>query len=88
MSLQKFQPVSQSSPIISIPVGARSYVCDTDFSLSSIAGHSMGRIFVAQSSSVNRSIVALRAMRPAFRAWTKGSRSDRLNAATSTFVLD
>lgn len=43
---------------------------------------------MAQSSSENRSVVADRAIRDALRACTKGSRRDRVKAATRTLVLD
>lgn len=59
----------------------------TIFSLSINDGHTAGRIFIAQSSSVKKSEVAASAIRAALRAWTKGSRNDRVKAATSTFVL-
>lgn len=44
-------------------------------------------ILLAQSSAENESIVAPKASNPAFRAWTKGSRTERENAAISTFDL-
>ena len=44
-----------------------------------------GRSLRAQSSSLKTSIVAFRAIRAAFRACTKGSRSDFENAAIKTF---
>lgn len=44
-------------------------------------------ILLAQSSSENDSIVAPKASNPAFRACTKGSRTERENAAISTFDL-
>jgi hypothetical protein len=44
-----------------------------------------GNIRFAQSSSVKTSEVAANAIRAALRACTKGSLSDRVNAAVSTF---
>ena len=46
----------------------------------------MGNNLVAQSSSLKRSAVAANAKRAALRAWTKGSRSERENAAASTLA--
>lgn len=46
-----------------------------------------GKIFVEQSSSGNKSTVAARAIKAAFRACTNGSRSDLENAAVRTLVL-
>jgi hypothetical protein len=43
-----------------------------------------GRIFAAQSSSVNTSIVADKASSPATRAWAKGSLRALVNAAIRT----
>ena len=45
-----------------------------------------GSSFEAQSSSLNKSVVAARAINAALRAWTKGSRSDLANAAESTLA--
>lgn len=56
------------------------------FSLSTREGHITGRSFDAQSSSLKRSAVAARASNAAFRAWTKGSRSDRAKAAERTLA--
>lgn len=58
------------------------------FSLSTKEGQMAGSNFVAQSSSEKRSAVTANAIRDAFRACTKGSRNDRVNAATSTLVRD
>jgi len=58
------------------------------FSLSTSDGQIAGSNLLAPSSSENRSAVAARAIRDALRACTKGSRSDRENAATSTLVRD
>ena len=60
----------------------------TGFSLSSKTGHRAGRILEAQSSSLNTSEVAARASKAALRAWTKGSRIERLKAAMRTLDLD
>jgi hypothetical protein len=56
----------------------------THFSLSKSAGQIAGRILPAQSSSVNVSIVAANASKPAFRACTNGSLIDLVKAAIST----
>lgn len=56
------------------------------FSLSTSDGQMQGKSFVEQSSSENKSAVADSAISAAFRAWTKGSRSDLENAAVRTFV--
>lgn len=48
-------------------------------------GQRAGRIRFAQSSSEKTSDVALSAISAAFRACTKGSRSERVNAAMRTF---
>lgn len=65
-----------------------SWVIDTGrwtyFSLSINEGQRAGRIFAAASSSLKVSAVAARARRPAFRAWTNGSRKDRVKAAMRT----
>lgn len=58
-----------------------------NFSLSISEGHMAGRIRPAQSSSLKYSTVAAKANRAAFRAWTKGSRSDLVKAAINTFDL-
>ena len=47
-------------------------------------GHRAGNIRFAQSSSLNASDVTANAINAAFRAWTKGSRSDLVNAAIRT----
>lgn len=57
------------------------------FSLSTKQGHIDGNIRFAQSSSLNESAVAPSASRAALRAWTNGSRSDRVKAAINTFDL-
>ena len=59
----------------------------TSFSLSIREGHSAGRMRLAQSSSLKASDVTARAINAAFRAWTNGSRSDRVKAAISTLAL-
>lgn len=58
----------------------------THFSLSRREGQRAGRILPAQSSSENISGVAASAKSAALRAWTNGSRRERVKAATRTFV--
>lgn len=58
----------------------------TYFSLSRRMGQMAGKILLAQSSSVKKSIVAHRASNPATRAWAKGSRRDRVKAAIRTLA--
>jgi hypothetical protein len=58
----------------------------TTFSLSTRAGHIDGKILVAQSSSGNNSLVALKAINAAFLACTNGSRNERAKAADKTFT--
>ncbi len=57
------------------------------FSLSIRQGHRAGNILLAQSSSPNASEVTNNAINAAFLAWTKGSRSERVNAAIKTLDL-
>src|SRR3954469_8714133 len=57
------------------------------FSLSMRQGHSDGNIRLAQSSSLNESVVTANAKSAAFLACTNGSLSDRVNAAIKTLDL-
>lgn len=57
------------------------------FSLSTKHGHNEGKILVAQSSSLKESDVTASAIKAAFLAWMKGSRSERVKAAIRTFDL-
>lgn len=56
-------------------------------SLSIRQGQIAGRIRFAESSSLKVSAVAPSASNAAFRAWTKGSRRERVKAAINTFDL-
>jgi hypothetical protein len=49
--------------------------------------HTAGNILLAQSSSLNASDVTANAIKAAFLAWTKGSRSERVKAAIKTLDL-